>query len=343
MPLITIIIPVFNNRTEDILRCLKSLHDENHLKYNEKIEIIVIDDGSCSECAKVLDLLPSNYPKVKVFHQLNRGVSNARNRGVACASGKYVAFVDADDMVTRSFIPDAIFAIEHTKGKLDVIYGLVEYIETDVNGCLNDDVYERDHDVASFILTEKQKESLRCHFFDLGQSEFVFNNYYISRGPVARLVKKSLAEQHKFEETLSMGEDAVWNLEILKFARQIGIVKRLWYYYIKNTASATQTFSDKSVGQYGDLIWKLAEYADEEEKKACLLKKTISLSVELANGYFLTSKFNGSFLQAVKEFNKMFCSPPWNLVLESKYAFKAGHKYFKKYILIKTGLYLFLQ
>ena len=337
MPLISIIIPVFNNGTKDIKKCIDSLHDVQH---TDKFEVIIIDDGSSAECANFLDVLSSGYSEVKVFHQPNKGVSNARNTGVKFASGKYVAFVDADDIVTKNFISDAIVAIENSEGELDIIYGLVKYIESKGNIHLTGDVYLQDYKAKCIILSEKEKESLSCHFFDLSRAEFYLNDYYVSRGPVARLIRKELAEKYKFEETLSMGEDAVWNLELLKFAKVVGIVKRLWYYYIRNSASATQTFSDKSVEQYGNMILKLAEYANDDVRKACLLNKTISSSVEIAKGYFLTSNFSGSFLQAVKEFNQIFCTSPWNLVLKFEYALKVGWKCVIKYLLIKTGMFL---
>lgn len=337
MPLISIIIPVFNNGTKDIQKCIDSLHE---VKYTDKFEVIIIDDGSSAECANFLDALSSDYSEVSVFHQPNKGVSNARNNGVKFASGKYVAFVDADDVVTKNFIPDAISAIEKTEGKLDIIYGLVKYIESDVNRHLIDCFNVQDNDAECVYLSDQEKDLLCCHFFDLSRTEFYLNDYYVSRGPVARLIRKEFAEQYKFEETLSMGEDAVWNLELLTFAKVVGIVKRPWYFYIRNSASATQTFSDKSVEQYGNMILKLAEYANDDVRKACLLNKTISSSVEIAKGYFLTSNFSGSFLQAVKEFNKMFNTSPWNLVLQFEYALRVGWKCVIKYCLIKTGMFL---
>ncbi len=337
MPLVSIIVPVFNNRTEDIHNCIESLHND---KYSDKVEIIVVDDGSHEKCAKILDALPFKFSKVKVFHQPNKGVSNARNKGVMFALGKYVAFVDADDIVTKDFIPDAILAIESSKSDLDVIYGLVKLVKRNANINLSDSVCIQDNNVKYSILSEREMEVLKCHFFDLSGATFYHNGYYLSRGPIARLVKKNLVEQHKFDETLRIGEDAVWNLDLLRSAKHVAVVKRLWYYYIRNSESATQSLNDKSIGQYEDLIWKLLGYASNDTMKACLLNKTISSSIEIARGYFLTSKFNGSVMRAVSKFNYLFSVPPWNVVLKFKYAFKAGWKCVIKFILIKTGVFL---
>lgn len=337
MSLISIIIPVFNNRAEDITKCIESLYDD---KYTDKVESIVIDDGSCSECSKVLDELPLRFSKVKVFHQTNKGVSNARNTGVTFASGKYVAFVDADDVVTKNFIPDAISAIEKSEGKLDIIYGFVKFVETDDKIHITDKAFEQDYDAEYVIISDKEKDVLKRHFFDLSGAEFRLGDCYLSRGPVARLVKKELVEQHKFEEKLSQGEDMIWNLDLLKVAKCMGIVRKLWYYYISNPESASHTFGERSIEEFGNTICKLSDYANDNATKSCLLNYTIWAASAIAKGYFLSNKFNSGFFQAIQDFNRLFSIPPWNVVLKIEYAYKVGWKCLIKYGLIKTGTFL---
>lgn len=94
-PELSIIIPVYNCE-KYIIRCLGSvLHQQDSDKY----EIIVVNDGSTDNTAQKLNKIATKYKNIKVIHQNNAGVSAARNVGIAASHGKYVTFVDGDDMV----------------------------------------------------------------------------------------------------------------------------------------------------------------------------------------------------------------------------------------------------
>ena len=91
-PLVSIIIPVFN--TESFLkRCLDSVISQSY----KNIEIILVDDGSPDHCGEICDEYANSHSNVKVIHQMNGGLSAARNSGIEEAKGKFVQFVDPDD------------------------------------------------------------------------------------------------------------------------------------------------------------------------------------------------------------------------------------------------------
>ena len=91
--LVSIIIPVFNV-DKYIGKTIEKLLNQTYLN----IEILLIDDGSTDKSGKICDLYAEKYNKIKVFHQKNKGVSSARNLGINNAKGKYIIFVDADDI-----------------------------------------------------------------------------------------------------------------------------------------------------------------------------------------------------------------------------------------------------
>lgn len=95
IPLISVIVPIYN--VEKYLRkCLDSLKNQT-LK---QIEVICIDDGSTDRSGEIADEYRSiRWPKFKVVHTDNRGLSAARNRGLNEAVADWIMFVDSDDWV----------------------------------------------------------------------------------------------------------------------------------------------------------------------------------------------------------------------------------------------------
>ena len=93
-PSFSIIIPVYN--TEKYLsECLDSVLSQTF----EDFELLLIDDGSSDNSGKICDEYARKDGRISVFHQENRGLSDARNRGLDNAKGEYVVFADSDDLV----------------------------------------------------------------------------------------------------------------------------------------------------------------------------------------------------------------------------------------------------
>ncbi|MDO5400296.1 MAG: glycosyltransferase [Eubacteriales bacterium] len=90
---ISVIVPAYNTAPW-LVRCLDSLMAQTH----PNMEVIVVNDGSTDDTRQVLDAYAAAHP-VKVIHQENAGVTAARLRGVAEATGAWVGFVDGDDTV----------------------------------------------------------------------------------------------------------------------------------------------------------------------------------------------------------------------------------------------------
>lgn len=91
---LSVIIPLYN-AGDDFRTCMESLITQTWTA----LEIIIINDGSTDNSVEIAKHYAENYPHVRLLHQANAGASVARNRGIEVATGKYVAFVDADDEV----------------------------------------------------------------------------------------------------------------------------------------------------------------------------------------------------------------------------------------------------
>lgn len=101
--LISVIVPVYNV-FETLERTVDSLTSQ---KYRD-IEIILVDDGSTDGSGTLADRLSETDDRIRVIHQPNAGLSEARNMGIAHAKGEYIAFLDSDDTFTPTILESFI-------------------------------------------------------------------------------------------------------------------------------------------------------------------------------------------------------------------------------------------
>ena len=97
--LVSIIIPVYAVETY-LQDCLDSVLAQTHTD----IDVVLVDDGSPDRCGIICDDYARLDPRVRVFHQENRGLSAARNVGIENSHGQWLTFVDSDDMVHPNLV-----------------------------------------------------------------------------------------------------------------------------------------------------------------------------------------------------------------------------------------------
>jgi glycosyltransferase involved in cell wall biosynthesis len=123
-PTVSVIIPCFNARRwiEETLR--SALQPSSHAA-----EVIVVDDGSTDGSS---NLVRASFPQVRLFTTPNHGVSQARNRGVEESRGKYVTFLDADDLLVAGKVDRQVALLDATGA--DVAYGDWQRLRVGPNG-----------------------------------------------------------------------------------------------------------------------------------------------------------------------------------------------------------------
>lgn len=90
----SIIVPVYNIE-KYLKQCISSILNQKFGDY----EIILVDDGSTDSSGEICDFYQKQDKRIKVIHQKNGGQSSARNKGLLLANGKYVVFLDSDDLL----------------------------------------------------------------------------------------------------------------------------------------------------------------------------------------------------------------------------------------------------
>lgn len=112
---VSIIVPVYNVR-DFLCECVNSLIVQTY----DEIEVILVNDGSTDGSEVLCRELADKDSRIKVINQLNAGLSAARNKGILCADGEYILFVDSDDYIRNDTIERLVYSIEED---VDIVAG----------------------------------------------------------------------------------------------------------------------------------------------------------------------------------------------------------------------------
>lgn len=262
---VSIIVPVYNTLPQLLERAIESALCQEAL-----LEIIIVDDGSDAEVAYTVDKIANSSKKIKVIHKQNGGASSARNAGLDLARGKYVAFLDADDELAKSFCNEAIRILQNYD--VDAVFGAMNYVfhsgKTKYVG--NSELLE-----TEMILDSHQIDSLKGSLFNenamtrLGLSPAM----YVSQCAV--LYKRSIIGPHRFREGIAISEDRLFNFDILSECSAVCLTGNVWYRYIQNESSASQSLRKDSLG---DLI-KTANEFDALKQRDPAISNDINIGI----------------------------------------------------------------
>lgn len=126
--LISVIIPAFN-AGKYIARTLESVRRQSH----DTLEIIVIDDGSVDDTVSAVEAVMATDRRISLLRSPRRGVSHARNLGIARSRGKFIAPLDADDLWTRDKLERQLEILRKAPPETGVVYCWAAGINDDEN------------------------------------------------------------------------------------------------------------------------------------------------------------------------------------------------------------------
>lgn len=212
---ISVIVPVYNVEAY-LERCVESILQQTYAHF----ELILINDGSTDSSGQICDHLASQYENIKVYHIENAGVSNARNMGIQLATGSWVTFIDSDDFVTQDYLATLASAVEGVN--VGFVIASLHHIK---NGIVTD-IPSHSGKTELWSTEETMKELLmttRTSFF-----------------PVAKLFKRDLLADEKFNTNYHLAEDALFLTELLLKTRcSCVFIDKPVYYYDHREGSAT--------------------------------------------------------------------------------------------------------
>lgn len=218
MPLIDVIIPVFNTKQEYLLKCFKSLQDQSF----EDWRAIIIDDGSKQETAHYIDEYIKHDSRFEVYHYPNAGPSVARNRGLDKIEAPYVSFLDSDDEFTPTFLENGLEEIRKNTADLYICGSVTmkggrviaeNVAETGIHLIENSEVI---HVLEKAVSTYNTKETL-------------FTKNALVARLYMKIYRKELLQEDRLDPRVRISEDSLYSFQILKKCTRIVIDSKIGY------------------------------------------------------------------------------------------------------------------
>lgn len=236
--LISIVVPAYNAE-KYIETCINSIRNQSY----KNIEIIIVNDGSNDSTLNIITKLKEEDSRITVISTENKGVSHARNTGLQVANGKWVSFVDSDDWLEESFCEKLINKAKELN---------VDYIGCGYNKITNDNIQKVNDDEKVLTFT---KDEYLIKLLNVQTS------YGLSH---MKMIKTELAKKVKFNESLVVAEDALYNIELCEYLNKIVIYNLPLYNFRINTDSVVRRYDKNYNLKYANAMEKVSKFIKEK-------------------------------------------------------------------------------
>ena len=222
--LVSVIVPFYNDE-KYAKKCVDSILKQDY----EKIEIILVDDGSTDNTSKILREMSLNDKRIKVISRENGGVSVARNTALNVATGDFVCLVDQDDEIDPDFVSYYLGIMNDS----EIALTPRPYKFNDENRDKKD--------------IDKSDKVYFCSGEEAAE-QMMYYNFVIA--PWNKLISRKLIEDNRirFKEDLFGGEGFMFSVECFLAASKVSVGSRKVYdYRVDNADSGMTKFSTRIV------------------------------------------------------------------------------------------------
>ncbi len=252
---ISIIIPAYNSEKtieKSILSALSSSY--------EKLEILVVNDGSSDGTADLVKRISNSDARVKLISKENGGVSSARNKGLDLASGDIIMFLDADDTYAFEFCEKVVSCYANCQSDLvfagyreifnDKAKNVICPFEQEISGKAN---------IRQKIIIDHYQSGLNGYIGAVWCCAFR-----------ADLIRQN---NIRFHEKIHHGEDKLFLIQYLTYCERINNIGGLMYNYMLGDSSVTKKYSptieqnNRMLGEAFEKIYSDISYIPSEETK----------------------------------------------------------------------------
>ena len=298
---LSIIIPVYNLESY-ISETLDSCLNQNipHSDY----EIICINDGSKDRSAEIICEYAKKHPNIRLFNQDNSGVSVARNKGLSLAGGRYIWFVDGDDLIASNCLSDLL--------------NIVERDNIDILGIGMQSVSDR-------LPIESSIGAVSVSDPDCDCVEFLSSKGGNGGGVCSQIYRAEILRDIRFTTEIKYSEDVLFSYKAAMSAKICAKTESVLYFYYQRAGSAMHSQNHvKFIDSMHLLAQEYLSLADEEPEyrelsiskknfavKALLFSLAQSGDVKASRGWLQQLKAEGLY-----PFPLLWCSLKGNTTLK---------------------------
>lgn len=251
-PLVSIIVPVYKVPEQYLRKCIESIIAQTL----EKIEILLVDDGSPDQCGKVCDEYAEKDNRIRVLHKNNGGLSSARNYGFKAATGKWIMFVDGDDWIE----PDMC--------QVMYVAGEEKHVQLVMCGIMKD--YGKSSTEYKFYLEDgKVYKEQECKW--LQQQLLVYNgNIAVA---YAKLINREVLTENQIfhDEILKQGAEGLeFNLRLFEKLKSANFINKPFYHYVYNENSISASHDELNHEFVIKCFQKIKSFIDTSDNKEML-------------------------------------------------------------------------
>ncbi|MFR4948348.1 glycosyltransferase family 2 protein [Thomasclavelia spiroformis] len=287
-PIISVILPVYNGE-KYLLEAIESVLNQTYRKF----ELIIINDGSTDGTKEIINKYYNNK-LVKIFHRKNEGVSKSRNFGMSVSKGKYISFIDADDIYNEKYLELMLNNI----GNSDFICCYNDLLTN--NGRIKKIYFPTDN--LNIVNTYDTKSDLNIYsvLLEKGIGIQLWNKVF----------KKSFINLHNinFGDSYTYDEDMFFCWKATLYSKKISILENSLYLYRLSPYSQTLKYHANLITQYR----KMFDEINIIEKKLGLnINNSKNLQKKIFNDKLeiminIIARSNLSYSKKINEFKKIF-------------------------------------
>lgn len=293
---ITVVVPVYNAE-KYLKRCLDSIISQS----KKELDIVLVDDGSKDSSGAICDGYLSDE-RVRVFHIPNGGVGAARNYGIGQAQGKYIAFVDSDDVCHPELFQRLYDALSGDPDKAMSVCAIAfvnDYPAVTKTSCYGAGTYCVNDYIEKILLPARTAQFCGAPYCKLFQTEILKKNRVL------------------YPTDTAYAEDFIFNMRYLHHVEKVHVVEEALYFY---QSDADNSLTKKNFGNFHwPEFWNQRQNAFEAFEAVfaaygLLEKNADAVNRMLAESMIVTEKLACKFLKTPKK-----CLPILRELCEKEY------------------------
>lgn len=259
-----IIIPCYNCE-KTINDCVDSIIKQSKFK---ECELILVNDGSTDNTEKYIEKY-KKYDNIVIYTQENKGVSEARNKGMEICTSKYIMFVDSDDKLYLDALEFIFSNLNDNNSDTLIIFGI------------NQEFYKNDKLIREINISTNEDMSIDLPEQSIELIPYIENN--LINAPYSKIFERKVIEEYKitFDENLKIQEDLCFNLEYISKIKKIKIYKgKIYRYLIIGNTSTTNKFLPERMENYKYVENKIYEFYENKGCSKEILSEIYYISVK---------------------------------------------------------------